>query len=119
MLCAFDRIAADADAGGLAQSHIGGLLYSLIGQSARAGDHADRAAAVNMAWHNTDFAGVRCNHTGAVGPDQSARGTFKRPLDAHHVQNGNAFSDADDNFHLCVNGFENGVCREGGRHIDD
>ena len=69
MFCAFDRIAANADAGGLAQSHIRGLLYGFIGQSARAGDYADRSAAVNMAWHNADFAGVGSDHPRAVGPD--------------------------------------------------
>ena len=40
---AVDRIAADADRGGLAEADLGGLEHRLIGQRARAADDADRA----------------------------------------------------------------------------
>ena len=42
---AVDRIAADADAGRLAEAGGGGLRHRLVGQRARAGDDADLAAA--------------------------------------------------------------------------
>src|SRR6056297_168987 len=43
MLCALDRVAADADAGGLAKAYIGGLLDRLVGERARARHDADLA----------------------------------------------------------------------------
>jgi hypothetical protein len=36
-----------------------------------------------------------------------------------HIQHGDAFGDAYDQFHLGVDGFQNGICREGWGHVDD
>ncbi len=70
MLGALDRVAADADAGRLAEAHVGGLLHRLVGQRARARHHADRAALVDMAGHDADLAGVGRDDAGAVRADQ-------------------------------------------------
>ena len=42
---AVDRVAADADAGGLAEARGRGLRHRLVGERAGAGDDADLAAA--------------------------------------------------------------------------
>ena len=54
---ALHRVAADADAGGLAEAGRRGLRHRLIGQRPRARDHADRAALVDVARHDADLAG--------------------------------------------------------------
>ncbi len=56
---ALHRVAADADAGGLAEPGRGGLRHRLVGQRAGARDDADRAAAVDVARHDADLAFVR------------------------------------------------------------
>ena len=70
MLGALDRIAADADAGGLAEAHRRGLRHRLIGERAGARDDADRAALMDMAGHDADLAFAGRDHAGAVGADQ-------------------------------------------------
>src|SRR5690242_17963966 len=56
---AVDRIAADADAGGLAEASRGRLRHRFIGERARARDDADLAALVDMARHDADLALAR------------------------------------------------------------
>ena len=56
---ALHRIAADADAGALAQPHRCGLRHRLIGQRAGARHDADAAAAMDVARHDADLARVR------------------------------------------------------------
>lgn len=53
---AVERITANADAQRLAQTHLRGLVHSLIGEGARSGDDANLATLVNMAGHNSNFA---------------------------------------------------------------
>src|SRR6056297_606201 len=118
MLGPLDRVAADADAGGLAKAHIGGLLDRLVGERARARHDADLATLVDMAGHDADLAGVRRDDAGAVGADQLGVRGFQRALDAHHVQNRDTFGDADDHFHLGVDRLEDRVGGEGRRDID-
>src|SRR5690606_31783746 len=69
-LGALDRVAADADAGGLAEPRRGRLPDRLVGQRARARDDADMPAPVDMARHDADLAGVRRDDAWAVRPDQ-------------------------------------------------
>src|SRR5690606_24864717 len=68
---AVHRVAADADAGGLAEPRGRGLRDRLVGQRARAGDDADLAALVDVPGHDADLALIRRDDAGAVGPDQA------------------------------------------------
>src|SRR5262249_16646952 len=63
---AVDGIAADADAGRLAESGGGGLRHRLVGQGAGARDDADAAAGVDMPGHDADLALVGRDHAGTV-----------------------------------------------------
>ena len=71
VLGALDRVAADAHSEDLTQTQIGGLFHRLIRQRAGAGDNADRAALVDVARHDADFAGIRRDNAGAVRADQA------------------------------------------------
>ncbi len=53
---AVDRVAADADAGGLADAAAGELPDGFVGQRAAARHHADMALLVNVAGRNADAA---------------------------------------------------------------
>ena len=94
MLGPFDRVAADADASGLAQAYVRGLLDRLVGQGAGTGHDADAASLVNVAGHDADLALVGRDHAGAVGADQAGFRALKRALDLHHVQDRDALGDA-------------------------
>ena len=54
-----DRIAADADAGRLADAERGQLPHRLVGQRARAGNDADAARLVDVRRHDADLALAR------------------------------------------------------------
>ena len=118
MLGALDRVAADAHGRGLPKAHIRGLFHRLIGQRARARDHADRPAAKDRAGHDADLAGAGRHHAGAIRPDQAAFGPRQRALDLHHVQNRDAFGDAHDQRHFGVDRFKDAVGRKGRGNID-
>src|SRR5665213_1360145 len=118
MLGAFDGIAADAHAGGLPKAHRRGLPHCFIGERAGARNNAHLAAAMNVAGHDADLAFTGGDHAGAVGSDQARFGTAQRALHLHHVENGNAFGDADDQRYFGVDRFQDGVGGERRRHID-
>src|SRR5690606_14237510 len=71
---AVDRVAADADAGPLAEAGIRGLLDRFVGQRARARDDADLAGLVDVAGHDADLAFAGADHARAVGADQHGVG---------------------------------------------
>ena len=60
------RIAADADAGALAEALVGGLEHRLIGEGAGARHDADLALLVDEARHDADLAFIRRDDAGAV-----------------------------------------------------
>ena len=91
---AVDRIAADADAGRLAEPRRGGLGDRLVGEGARARDDADRAGLMDMARHDADLAFAGRDDAGAVRPDQARLRAAKRALDLDHVEHRDAFGDA-------------------------
>src|SRR5262249_46870428 len=64
------RIAADADAGALAESDVSGLKDRLIGEGARARHDADGALLVDESGHDADLALTRSDDSGAVRPDE-------------------------------------------------
>src|ERR1700716_3536791 len=65
------RIAADADAGRLAETNGRGLCDRFIGERARARDDADLAALVDVTRHDADLAFARRDDARAVRPDQA------------------------------------------------
>ena len=70
---AVDRVAADADAGALADPQVRELPDALVGQRARAADDADAARLVDVARHDADLALAGRDDAGAVGADQPDR----------------------------------------------
>src|SRR5258706_14695223 len=66
-----DGIAADADAGGLADTQFGQLAHGFISQGARAGNDADVAFQVDAPGHDTDLALARRDNSRTVWSDQT------------------------------------------------
>ena len=73
---------------------------------------------MNEAGHDADLGLAGRYHAGAVRPDEAAIVILKTRLDAHHVEHGNAFGNAHDHLDARVRGFEDRICRKGGRHVD-
>src|SRR2546426_606815 len=113
---AVDRIAADADAGRDADVERLHLGRRLVAQRAGARDHADRAAGVDVAWHDPHHRPARTDHPGAVRPDQRGapflRVAPQVPLHGHHVLGGDAVRDGHDQPDPRVRGFHDGVGAE-------
>ena len=114
-----DRIAADPDAGGLAESHRRGLGHRLVSEGARARDDPDLAARVDVSGHDSDLARAGRNHAGAVRPDEPARRALERALEAHHVDHRDSLGNADDQGNARIDGFEHRVRRVRRRDVDD
>ncbi len=117
-LGALDRVAADADSGRLTEARIGRLEHGFIGQGAGTRHDTDRTRREDVARHDADLALVGRQDARAVRPDQARLGALQRLLHLDHVEHRNAFGDADDQFDLGIDGFQDRVGREGGRHVD-
>src|SRR5712664_116282 len=104
-----DGIAADANAGGLADAELRQLMNGFVGQRAAAADDADVSLLVNAAGHDADFALAGRNDARAVRADQPRFLEVHDGGDAHHFERGKAFGDADNERELGVGGFQNGV----------
>ena len=74
---------------------------------------------MNERGHDAHFADSGRNHSGTIGTDHAALGLRKRVLDAHHVTDGNAFGDGDDQFDSGINRFKNRIGGEWRRDKDD
>ncbi|MNZ20484.1 hypothetical protein D3C78_375390 [compost metagenome] len=114
-----DGVTTDTDAGGLAEALVRGLLDRFVGQGAGAGDDAHLARLVDVARHDADLALTRSDDTRAVRPNHAHAGFLQLHLDLQHVQGRDAFGDGDDELDASVDGFQDGVLAERGRHIDD
>ena len=69
---------------------------------------------------DSDLALARLDDAGTVGSNQT--GLVLRlhdRFDLDHIESGDTFSDADDEVHLGLDGFQNGVSSERRGHIDD
>src|SRR5205807_123774 len=119
-------VAADADAGGLADIARRALPDGFVGQRAGARDDADFLAAlgvfgggVDVAGHDADLAFAGGDDAGAVGADEDGiRFALEELFDLDHVQDGDALGDGDDDADAGVGGFHDGVGGEGGRDED-
>src|SRR4029079_3889533 len=115
---AVDGIAADADAGRLAEPDGGGLRHRLVSEGARARDDADLAGLVDVAGHDADLALAGRDDPGAIGADQPRLRAIERALHLDHVEHRHAFGDADDQRHARVDRLEDGISGKGRRHIN-
>ena len=109
------RIAADADAGALAEALVGGLEHGFVGERAGARHDADAALLVDEARHDADLAFARRDDARAVRPDEARAGAGERGLHAHHVVDRDALGDAHHELDAGIGRFENGVGRERAR----
>ena len=115
---AVNRVAADTDAGGLAEADAGGLVHGFVGECAGAGDDADHAGLVNVAGHDAHFAFAGGDDAGAVRPDEAHVRAANGGFDFEHVQNRDAFGDAGDDFDAGIDRLKDGVGGKGGRDED-
>jgi hypothetical protein len=72
------------------------LPDGLVGERARARQHADVALLVDVARHDADLALVRRDDAGAVRADERALWVSIEAAHAQHVEDGDALGDADD-----------------------
>src|SRR5437660_7176359 len=97
-----DGIAADANARGLADAELRQLMDGFVGERAAAADDADVALPVDAAGHDADFAFAGGDDARAVRTDKARFLEVYDARDAHHVERGNAFGDADREREPCV-----------------
>jgi hypothetical protein len=110
---AVDRVAADADAGGLAEAVVGRLVHRFVGQRAGARHDADLARLVDEARHDADLALARGDDARAVRSDQPAVVVVApAALTLHHVEHRDALGDADDQLHAGVGRLQDRIGRE-------
>src|SRR5216684_3305644 len=95
-------VAADADAGGLADAQFGELMHGFVCERAAAADYADISLLMDAAGHDADFAFAGRNDARAVGADEARLLEDHDGSDTHHVESRNAFRDADGEGELCV-----------------
>ena len=114
-----DRVAADADAGRLAEARGGELADRFVGERAAARDDADAPWLVDVAGHDADLGLAGRDDAGAVRADQPRRGwSLEVALDPDHVEDRDAFGDADDERDAGVGRLEDRVGGERRRHED-
>ena len=104
-----DRVAADADAGRLADAALRQLIYSLISQCPGAGDDADRSLFVNAARHDAYLGLAGRDDAGTVGTEQPRLRVLELGPHLDHVERWNALGDANDQRNPRVLRFENRV----------
>ena len=116
---AVERITTNADNGRLAEVVLGSLVDSLVGESTGARDDTNLSLLMNVARHDTNLAFAGLDDTGAVRANQSRLVLRSHDgLHLDHVEGGDTLSDAHDEVHLGLDGFQDGVGREGRRDVD-
>src|SRR5262249_6631240 len=114
-----NRIAPNADCCRLSNAALRKLVHRLIGQSSRTGNDPDISFLVDMPGHDADLAFSRRNDSGTVWSNQPRLAPeLQIFVSAHHVQRRNAFRDADNQWHLSVHGFHDGVSGKRRRNKD-
>src|SRR6266851_8165720 len=111
-----DGIAADADAGGLANAEARQLIDGFVSERAAAADHANVSLLVNAAGHDADFALARRNDARTIRADEACFIEVHNRRHANHVDDGDALGDANNERDLRIGGLENRVSREGRRN---
>src|SRR5277367_2635192 len=93
-------------------------MDGFVSQGAATADDADVALLVHAAGHDADFAFAGGDDAWAIGADQARFLEVDGGGYADHVDDWNAFGDADDQWHLRIGGFEDGIRGEGWRNED-
>ena len=115
-----ERIATNANDSGLAQSLLGWLVDSLVGQGAWPGHNTNLSGFVNVAGHDSDFAFIGLNDSRAVGANHSAHWLrTEGVLHFDHVVLGNSIRDGHNQFDFSFDCFHNCICCCGGRNVDN
>src|SRR4029079_3625488 len=113
-----DRVAADADAGRLAEAGVAHRLDGLVGQRPGAADDAHAAFAVDRARDDPDLGTPRGRRAGTVGADQPGAG-LAHDLDRRdHVERRDALGDAEDRLDPRVCRLHHRIRCAGGRDED-
>ena len=113
-----NRVAADADAGRLAVTHVSGLLDRLVGQRTGARHDAHLTRQMNIRRHDADLALPRRDHAGAVGPDQPDTQLIAFDLRVEHVECRHTLGDTNDQLNARAGRLKNGVFARGRRDVD-
>src|SRR5436309_6165670 len=113
-----DGIAPDSDAGALPDATGGELRYSLVGQSAAAGDDSHFSRSVDGPGHDPHLALSWSDDPRAIGANEPGAPSLQKLLDANHVQSWNTLGDTHHQGHLGVGGLHDRVGSEGRRDED-
>src|SRR5438876_5627106 len=115
-----DRIAANADAGALANPPAGELPNRLVSERAAAGDDTNGTFLVNVARRDADAAAAvrvpafaRRDNARTIRADQPRLAALHGALHLDHVIHRNAFGDADDQIESGIDGFKDRLASEG------
>src|SRR5713101_9614169 len=111
-----DGVAADSDRRGLSNTAGAELINRLISQRARTRNDSDGAFAMNVARHNSNLAFAWRNNSGTIRSNQPRAPVLQKLPRTNHVEHGNAFGDANDQFELGVRGLHDSVSSKGRRH---
>mmetsp|Transcript_8170 Transcript_8170/g.11910 ORF Transcript_8170/g.11910 Transcript_8170/m.11910 type:complete len:200 (-) Transcript_8170:320-919(-) len=115
-----ERIAANSNTGGLAQTSNGRLMHCLVGKSSTATDNADFSRFVNVTRHDSDLTFPRLYNSRAVGSDESrGRLSLQHGLDPSHILLRNALRDGNNQGNFRLNGIHNSLSTKGRGYIDD
>src|SRR6266478_2439972 len=114
-----NRVASDANAGGLPDAQASELVDRLVGQCAAAADHANVSLFVDAARHNANFAFARRNDARTIRSDEARLFCVHRERHSNHVKNRNAFGDANDQGNFRFSSLKNGVRRKRWRNKND
>src|SRR3954468_22528916 len=113
-----DRVAADADDRRVAEPGLGQRVADLVGQRARARDHADVALLEERRRDDAHVGLARRQDARAVGADQSGPRALQVREHAQLVVGRDALGDRDDQRDAGVGGLEDRVGGEARRHED-
>ena len=112
------RVAADADAGGLAEPELGELVNGFVGQRAALGHDADAALGADVPGDDAGLGLPRGDQARAVRADEARRLALHEAQRLHRVEHRDALGDADDELDAGVGGFHDGVGGKRRRHED-
>src|SRR5215210_7933086 len=117
-VCADDWIAADADAGALADAASGQVIHHLIGERAAAGDQTDPARDTDVSRNDADLARSRRDQSGTVRANEPHPTRSYERHGSRHVHHRNSLRDTHDQPNAGIRGFHDGTGRRGRGHVD-
>src|SRR5439155_16546385 len=101
-----DRVAADADAGGLAEAVRRELVDDLVGQRAASRYQTNLPGRADVPGNDPHLAAARRDEAGAVGADEPRAALLEERDHLRHVEDGNALRDAHDERNAALRRFE-------------